>query len=288
MSPQDIAAGVAAAFRAACRAELNALKVGNVHRHGAGHGMEVAHFERAADAAAPHIAAVGARVGARIEQAVDASLAAAGLNTNLGIVLLCAPLASAAESAGPAPTAEGLRARLRAALDGLDMEDAAATFRAITHANPGGLGRATEHDVTGPVRIGLVEAMGLAAARDSIARQFVTGFADIFEFGLPRLRALANAPAEARTEAVHLGFMAAFPDSHIARKSGIDIAEAVRAEAAALLPRIDFRAPDATRHAALLPFDVSLKARGLNPGTSADLTVATLFTDLLTGGSLRP
>ena len=34
----------------------------------------------------------------------------------------------------------------------------------------------------------------------------------------------------------------------------------------------------------LLAFDASLKARGFNPGTSADLTVATLFADRLRNG----
>ena len=84
------------AFRAACHAELQALKPGNVHIHSAGHGMEIAHFERAAAAAAPFIADPSLSVGKRILRATEASFAATGLNTNLGIVLLCAPLAKAA------------------------------------------------------------------------------------------------------------------------------------------------------------------------------------------------
>lgn len=262
---------IEAAFRAACLAELDALKPGNVHRFSAGHGMEVAHFERAATAAAPFIAAPGARVGVRIEGAVEASLKVAGLNTNLGIVLLCAPLAAAAERAGP------LRESLRSVLDSLDIADAEAAFRAIAAANPGGLGRQDEHDVAGPARIGLREAMALAAERDLIARQYANGFADLFDIGLARFEALDGAEPEARTEAVHLAFMAAFPDSHILRKFGAETAEQVRMEAAALLPRIDFRAPTDERHRPLAAFDAALKARGLNPGTSADLTVATLF-----------
>ncbi|WP_421697003.1 triphosphoribosyl-dephospho-CoA synthase [Ancylobacter sp.] len=262
---------IAAAFRAACHAELDALKAGNVHRFSAGHGMEVAHFERAAEAAAPCLTAPGTRVGERIENAVAASLAATGLNTNLGILLLCAPLAVAAERPGP------LRASLDAVLAGLDITDAQAAFRAIAAANPGGLGRHGAHDVGAPARIGLVEAMAEAAGRDRIARQYVTGFADVFEIGLPRLAALADAEPEARTEAVHLAFMAAFPDSHIARKFGDAAAEEVRREAMSVAETVDFRAPAATRRAPLHAFDASLKARGLNPGTSADLTVATLF-----------
>lgn len=263
--------GIETAFRAACRAELDALKPGNVHRFGAGHGMEVAHFERAADAAAPFIAAPGARVGVRIEGAVGASLRASGLNTNLGIVLLCAPLAAAAERPG------ALRENLRSVLAGLDMADAEAAFRAIAAASPGGLGRHPEHDVAEPARIGLVAAMALAAGGDRIAAQYATDFADLFGIGLARFGEMVGAAPEARTEAVHLAFLAAFPDSHIARKFGIETAEAVRAEAEALLLQVDFRAPAPARHALLGPFDASLKARGLNPGTSADLTVATLF-----------
>lgn len=262
---------ISAAFRAACHAELDALKAGNVHRFSAGHGMEVLHFERAAEAAAPCLTAPGARVGERIESAVAASLAATGLNTNLGILLLCAPLAAAAEQPEP------LRASLDSALAGLDITDAQAAYRAIAAANPGGLGRSGAHDVAAPARIGLREAMAEAAGRDRIARQYVTGFADMFEIGLPRLTALADAEPEARTEAVHLAFMAAFPDSHIARKFGPETAEQVRAEAAAVAAAVDFRAPAATRRTPLLAFDARLKARGLNPGTSADLTVGTLF-----------
>jgi len=257
---------IAAAFLSACRAELDALKVGNVHRFSAGHGMEVEHFEVAAEAAAPHIAASRARVGTRIETAVAASLIATGLNTNLGIILLCAPLAAAAEAELP----------LASVLDTLDMSDAQAAYRAIALANPGGLG-SHEHDVAAPPTIGLMEAMALAANRDRIARQYVSGFRDIYDIGIAQFDALADVEEEARTEAVHLGFLAAFPDSHIARKFGLAIAEAVRIEAEQLASTIDWRAPAASRRSRLMAFDTSLKARGLNPGTSADLTVATLF-----------
>lgn len=268
---------IEAAFRAACLAELDALKAGNVHRHSGGHGMEVAHFEAAAAAAAPEIARAGVRVGARIEAAVRASFAATGLNTNLGIVLLCAPLAAAAEAGGE------LRTAFAEVLDGLDVEDSRAAYRAIALANPGGLGRAEEHDVQEEPRIGLRDAMALAAARDRIARQYASGFADVWGIGLARLAELVDAEPEAQAEAVHLAFMSAFPDSHIARKFGEEIAEAVRAEAEAIARTVAWSAPAAVRHPPLAAFDASLKARGLNPGTSADLTVATLFAGRLGG-----
>jgi triphosphoribosyl-dephospho-CoA synthase len=263
---------VAAAFRAACRAELQALKPGNVHIHADGHGMTVAQFERSAEAAAPFIAADAASVGERVSRAVEASLAAAGCNTNLGIVLLCAPLAAAAGLPGQAP----LRTRLRGVLAALGPADAAAVFRAIALANPGGLGRAPEQDVAAAPTAGLVEAMALAAGRDRIARAYATGFAELFDTAGPALaaeRALHGDMPRAVT-GLHMRLLAAEPDSHVLRKHGAARAEALRARAAAILASD----PD---EASLRRFDSELKRDGLNPGTTADLVVATLFAAFL-------
>lgn len=267
------------AFLAACEAELAALKPGNVHVHSAGHGMEIAHFERAAAAAAPFIADPLRGVGARILGAVSASVAATGLNTNLGIVLLTAPLAAAA---GAREGPDDLRTRLLRVLDGLDRADADQAFQAIVIANPAGLGRVDEGDVAGPPTMTLKEAMALAADRDRIARAYVTGFDDIFAKGLPDLQAARQA-AENESRAVtalHMSLLASFPDSHIARKHGAEAARGVQEEARRLeaiwrpAPRDDSWQP-------LLDLDASLKARGLNPGTTADFVVATLFADML-------
>lgn len=272
-------AEIEAAFLAACQAELQALKPGNVHIHGAGHNMDISHFERAAAAAAPFVAEPARAVGARILSAVSASMAAAGCNTNLGIVLLSVPLAVAAGAPeGPAD----LRARLIPVLDGLDLADADQAFRAIVLANPAGLGGAEEGDVTRPPTLTLAEAMALAADRDRIARAYVTAFDDIFSFALPELyaaRRTAQDDAMAIT-ALHMALLSTFPDSHIARKHGPAAALAVRDEARATRP-LWHPAPRPETWPALLDLDRTLKARGLNPGTTADFVVATLFADRL-------
>src|SRR5579863_834651 len=89
---------VAAAYIEACLAELDAPKPGNVHRFAPGHGMSMVDFVRSAGASAGPITAKGARVGVRVRSAVEATLSAVGQNTNLGIILLCAPLAAAMEN----------------------------------------------------------------------------------------------------------------------------------------------------------------------------------------------
>ena len=169
---------VAAAYLEACLAELDAPKPGNVHRFAPGHRMEVKDFIRSAEASAAPIAAKGERIGIRVRAAVEATLSAVQQNTNLGIILLCAPLAAAAE----APDA-ALRPALERVLDGLDRADAQDVFFAIAVANPGGLGRAPRHDVNAPATVTLREAMAEAADRDRIARQYVTTYEDVFLLG---------------------------------------------------------------------------------------------------------
>lgn len=268
---------IAAAFVAACEDELAALKPGNVHRFADGHRMTVADFEASAQAAAPALAVPGTPVGARILAAVEATRAAVGTNTNLGIVLLCAPLAAAAEAPGP------LRERLMPVLAGLTVEDADAAFRAIRLAAPAGLGEVPGYDVADAATLDLRAAMAVAASRDRIAHQYVTGFADVFSTALPLFRTAVTVLRDraAATTLLHLGLMAAIPDTHVARKHGTAAAEALRAEAADVL-RVIGRDPR-PHEVGLLAFDTDLKRRGLNPGTTADFVVATLFAERLGG-----
>jgi triphosphoribosyl-dephospho-CoA synthase len=268
------AGAIAAAFVAACRDELKAPKPGNVHVHAPGRRKTVDDFVAAAQAAAPALTAPNASVGARILAAVEASIAAAGRNTNLGIILLCAPLAAAAE-VGSAD----LRTALATVLESLDVADASLAFKAIALAAPGGLGAAPAHDVHAPATATLRAAMAAAADRDRIARQYVSEFADVFDLGEPLLAAAlahADEPKWA-TLAVYLGFLAAFADSHVVREHGAAVAEEVRRQATILGARLQPPADAAHLLPDLLTWDAALKARGVNPGTSADLTVATLF-----------
>ena len=266
------------AFIDACVLDVMALKPGNVGIHGTGHGMEAADFIRSAVASAPAIAAVSQSVGERIYKAVAATRATVGINTNLGIVLLAAPLAQAAHQAGVPWSAMTLRDELARVLATLSVADAQLAFDAIRLANPGGLGDAQRHDVREPARVTLLAAMREAADRDSIARQYVTAYADVVSIGLPRLDAARVRGCDRRWAAteVYLGFLASLPDSHVARKFGVAEAQSLRESAA---PYADSTAERSTRVAPLRDWDVALKTRGLNPGTTADLTVATLFFD---------
>lgn len=279
-------------FQAACRDELSALKPGNVHIYASGHDMEPRHFVDAAAAAAPAISRRGERIGRRVLDAVAASFEVAGCNTNLGIVLLCAPVAAAVEKLElckpdnaflkRAEAITQLRQSLARVLADLDQSDATDAFSAIALANPAGLGDAPSEDVKEPPTDTFLRAMQLAAHRDRISRAYATDYEDIFTLGMPAYeRALADAERpDLAITTLHMTYLAAFEDSHIARKHGPQAAETVRREASELTGLFEPTTPP-TAFQPLLDFDSSLKQRGLNPGTTADLVVTTLFINRL-------
>jgi triphosphoribosyl-dephospho-CoA synthase len=213
------------------------------------------------------------RVGELIMDGVSATARVTDANANLGIVLLFAPLVRA-EATRQAQ--EPLRRATERVLAELDVDDAAAAFAAIVQAHPGGLGDAREHDVRAPARVSLREAMAAAAHRDSIASEYATGYAIVFDTGLPLLSAALGDGARTLDAIVslHVGLLAAHPDTLIERKAGASAARAVSAAAR------EVRAGTRT----LEEFDASLREpdHRLNPGTTADLVAGTLLAALLT------
>lgn len=287
-------------FLRACLLDVEVRKPGNVSRASPGHGMSAAQFLASAHAAVEPLLRPGLAVGDRIEQAVAASWRAAGCNTNLGIVLLCAPIAAAFEQLPSPCSLDALRSALTQVLEELSVSDAASAYRAIVQANPGGLGRTDTGDVHEAPSIDLREAMTLAADRDCVALQYASAFADLFTAveelssrGSPPLfprfspQSPASSPLSGQSESVppelheietvqtiFLRYLAAWPDSHIQRKMGQACAVSVQDQAKRWLEQEPPPWDASPRFAA---WDASLKAAGINPGTAADLTVATLF-----------
>jgi triphosphoribosyl-dephospho-CoA synthase len=268
------------AFLRACSLDVDTRKPGNVSVHSAGHRMDAEQFIVSATACVPALFAHGTPVGSRILDAVMSTQQAVGCNTNLGIVLLVAPLVAALEEPGSLASAAHWRDANERVLAHLTVDDAQAAYLAIRAANPGGLGDTSEQSVHAQPTIDLRAALKLAAARDSIARQYENGFADVFSTGLGAIAALLqtnpNATPETITLDVFLTFLSAWPDSHIVRKQGVTVAQSVTREAGKRHAQWRL-APHGPQTARLDAWDAELKREGINPGTSADLTVATLF-----------
>jgi triphosphoribosyl-dephospho-CoA synthase len=194
------------------------------------------------------------------------------------MILLCAPLIQAALI----ENGTFFLARLHQVLASTTQKDAEDTFKAIVLANPAGLGSSEQFDVHKPVNCTLLQAMQVAAQRDMIAQQFSNNFIDVLDGLACYQQALAGwqRPAWAAT-AVHLHFMSHFLDSHIVRKYGDTIAKLVQSEALEHETEFLKLYNPKNYQTELLSFDAALKKRNLNPGTSADLTVATLLLHVL-------
>jgi triphosphoribosyl-dephospho-CoA synthase len=256
--------------------EVDALKPGNVHRYAAGHGMRYEDFITSAELCTPILCDPALSIGRRVLKSVQAVRKDVGQNTNLGIVLLFAPLIAAAEASFSAAEIE---IRARQVIAALQQSDADDVFSAIRLAAPGGLGHVPEYDVHSDPRCSLSEAMAAAADRDMIARQYAAGFPEVCGAGLAAVREfmLRWHAMEWAATGCYLRFLACFPDSHIVRKHGPETAEQVRNRAAGMLQKFEINNNPGSLVAALLDFDKELKDAGINPGTSADLTAASLL-----------
>jgi len=263
----------------ACRLEVAAPKVGNVHTGADFADMTYGDFVASAQAIRePMDHAVQRSVGETVLAAVEATRRVVATNTNLGTVLLLAPLCAVQRGIA---IAKGLSE----VLSRTTKEDAGAVYRAIRLAAPSGLGHVDEADVEDAPTQNLVAIMKLAADRDLVARQYANGFQEVLQIVAPRLG--EPAPAERhlldRITSVQLRLMAELPDSFIARKCGAAVAEESAARAGAVLAS---GAPGSSRfREARQEFDRWLRADGnrRNPGTTADLIAAGLFVGLRDG-----
>ena len=279
---------IATSIRTTCVWEVTARKTGNVHRFADFTTSTYLDFILSAGEIADHLSGVfgsavhmrrgDGRVGGSICHAVRVTNNVVGTNTNLGIILLLAPLAGVWVEPD-----SGLRRRdLDHVLSNLTVDDTKSVYEAIRIAKPGGLGDAPEQDVRDEPTVTLLEAMRLAADRDMVARQYANGFADVFDFGVPAFTdALAKfGCVEAAIIDSQLRWLATYPDSLIARKNGLAVAEDVQRRAADVL-RLGCIAT-AEGRAAGVALDRHLRSDGnrLNPGTTADLITASLFVAL--------
>jgi triphosphoribosyl-dephospho-CoA synthase len=270
----------------ACIWEATARKPGNVHRFRDFSDTTYLDFIQSAAAIAPILDhATDRRVGETILLCIQATQAVTKANTNLGIVLLLAPLASV-------PPQEDLKSGLKRILENLDVAEARLAYEAIRMASPAGMGRVQDQDITTEPTISLREAMALAVDRDMIARQYCFGFRDVFDEGVPALiRALDQRPPISFEEAIifcQLHLMAKFPDSLITRKrSQAESEEAARRASQALSKLWESRE---TRWSELSRLDAWLSEEGhsRNPGTTADLVTACLFIALREGSITLP
>lgn len=261
-----------AAVRLSCLLEASARKAGNVHPAASFEHLTYDDFVKSGEAIAPVLGgSATAGVGLTILKAVQATRLVCEHNTNLGIILLLAPLAAV-------PVERGIPDGIGDVLGNLTRTDSECVFEAIRMASPRGLGSADSEDVTAMPTGNLVDVMALAADRDSIAAQYASGFALVIE-SASRLADMSLFPDHWETAILQLQLelMAGHPDTDIERKCGRAEAVASAAQARAVLDA-GFPAKEGSEQQ-FAQFDTWLRERGSlrNPGTTADLVTASLF-----------
>jgi triphosphoribosyl-dephospho-CoA synthase len=270
----------------ACIWEVTARKPGNAHRYRDFQDTTYVDFLDSAAAIGPILqTASERRVGETILQCVQATQTVCLSNTNLGIILLLTPLATV-------PPDENLRMGLKPVLVNLDVTDSRSVYEAIRLANPGGLGRVSEQDITQEPTLPLQEVMAMAADRDMVARQYLTSYWEVLNDGVPALlQALDKQPSISLEEAIiycYLSLLAKHPDSLIARKTCQKDAEETSSRAGWALEH--FWKDSKSRWKELTQLDAWLRLEGniRNPGTTADLVTACLFIALREGSITLP
>jgi triphosphoribosyl-dephospho-CoA synthase len=286
------AVDVASAAQLACLLEASAPKPGNVSpgRHFADARYE--DFLASAVAIGGPLAGAGSRpVGATVRLAVEATAQWTRSNTNLGIVLLLTPIARAAALADSDPyVASGfsrtLRSALREVLESTTVADAREVYAAIRRAAPGGLGRAESQDVASDPTVTLLEAMSLAADRDTVAREYATAYEITFGTGAPALDRARRAGLSWDDAIVEtfLTLLAANPDTHVARRGSAALAAEISKQARAALASGGVGSAPGRRAIDEMDRRMRDSRNTANPGTTADLTAAAIFVVLLGGG----
>tara|TARA_B100000953_G_scaffold82256_1_gene67145 strand:- start:2041 stop:2880 length:840 start_codon:yes stop_codon:yes gene_type:complete len=257
--------------------EIEAFKPGNVSSYADGHNMTAEDFLISAEVSTPLLCEKNRSLGVRILNCVKATKKSVSCNTNLGMLLLFTPIIMAAELGFE--NIEELKKNLEITLTSLTKNDANQVFEAIFIAKPGGLGKTEEQDVTNKPDCSLLHAMELASDRDFVALQYSNNFSEVFKLGFPAIKHFDKRWNSVKwsTVSCYLTFMASIKDSHIERKYGSEIAEQIKIKSGIIVEKFNNSIDPETSVELLRGFDRELKARNYNPGTSADLTAASLL-----------
>lgn len=263
----------------ACLLEATTPKPGNVHRGADFEDLTFFDFAVSAAMIGPSFEVAAATgVGRAVFDAISATRQAVATNTNLGTVLLLAPLAAVPRDR---TLADGIGDVLRR----LTADDSRLVYTAIRLAQPGGLGKAEAMDVAGDPPDDLLAAMAAAADRDLVARQYVENFFQVLQFVAPAIAAGQQRGWLLSEAIIHtqVSLLERFPDSLIARKCGPETAQKAAAMSRKTLQAGEPGDPD--YHVALDDLDFWLRSDGhrRNPGTTADLIAAGLFAALRDG-----
>ena len=270
------------AFEYACKLDVFSIKPGNVFLDHPAYGMTHKDFLQSSMACSDIICEQNIDIGEKILESVKASIDVVGCNTNLGIILLCSPIVEAIYLDNEHKLQQN---NLKKVIDRIDLKQTKTIYKAINLANAGGMGLKDKFDLNAKKSsdFTLSEAMNFASSYDYIANEYTNYFNNIINTISLNWRnyfkLMGN--AECATTATFLKLISSNPDSLIARKYGLDTAIEVSGKFKALSDDYcELKNPNIINNKLLL-LDSELKIQGLNPGTTADVVVASIFINRL-------
>ncbi len=266
-----------------CDTEIKSLKPGNVHKYSEGHGMNLKDFLKSSLIISKCLTKNNLDLGKKILISVNEIQNKIKKNTNLGIILMLSPIATIVQEEGVISKEELLK-KIKSLIKKQNIKNSIPIFKAISLTSPGGLGFSKKYDVNEPPNTNLYKAMEFAKKKDLIARQYCNGFEDIYKIGIPAYKKFYNkwGKVDWALTGVYLTFLKKFNDSHIARNKGNKIARSIKKEAKKYYFFLKRNKNLTKIKKELLVFDKKLKSKGINPGTIADLTVATFLFEIVT------
>jgi triphosphoribosyl-dephospho-CoA synthase len=315
MPNDEKAKHIASCLELALLLEVSAAKPGNVNPTIGFKGTRVEHFLASAVASEPSFEKAAWRgiavsekrlvirdvgIGQIIKDCVvDINAWQKGGNTLLGTVILLVPIAVAAGITSAERKSDidfsELRRSLRLVVESTTSMDAVRLYEAIDVAKPSGLGGVPDLDVNDPAaqtrilkdKISLFDVFKIAASYDNICSEWVNNYSITFDLAYPYL--MQHLEYESLNEAIvhtFLKILSEHPDTFIARKVGSEKAQEISSEAKLILEQGGLRTLKGKTR--VISFDKKLREAGnlLNPGTTADITAATLA--LCTLGGFRP
>jgi triphosphoribosyl-dephospho-CoA synthase len=233
------------------------------------------------------------RLGKGIIDAVDVMFQwQKGGNIHLGVILLFVPISAGAGASSL--EIEELRDATRQIIANATTMDSIDIYSAIGKAmSSENLGSADKLDVTEresserikQENITPLEIFELCKDRDLICSEWVTGFETVFETLYPYLNERINRGSNINDAAVDtfIKLLSEKPDSLITRKMGIEAAKQVSEKAKKIIEAGGIESEKGETMLWSLDKELNKEKGKLNPGTTADLTAATLYILLLSG-----
>ena len=263
------------AYLFACRKDIELIKPGNVNIKSPHPDTKAEDYLESSLLSSKELFKTDYSLGERILNSIKITRSKVKTNTNLGIILLCAPIIHACIYFNNLTMREGIKKTLSSST----VKDTQDLCMAINISAPGGLGTREIYDTASKPTVNILEIMNHSASYDRISYQYSHDYSDIFDFIIPRL-VLLNKKHNSLDISLSLMFMeilAKIPDSHISRKFDDKIAKKTSNNASDLLKILDREySPDYLADR-LNNLDYEYKKKGINPGTTADLLVASLM-----------